>query len=59
MMAIETILFWAVSWTFVLGLTAWAYSTILRGERHFDPDGIGPERPPESGRAETRDRTGR
>ncbi len=55
-MSTGTILFWALSWSFVLGLTAWAFTTILRGKRHFDPDGIGPEQPPEPGRAETRDR---
>jgi hypothetical protein len=59
MMPIETILFWVLSWGFVLGLTSWAYSTILRGKRHFDPDGIGPEHPPEPGRAERRDHSGR
>lgn len=48
------IVFWALSWGFVLGLTGWAYGRILRGRRHFDPDGIGPAVPPEPGRAEHR-----
>lgn len=46
------IVFWALSWAFVLGLTAWSFGRILRGKRHFDPDGIGPAVPPEPGRAE-------
>jgi hypothetical protein len=49
--------FWVLSWGFVLGLTAWAFGKILRGKRHFDPDGIGPEAPPEPGRAEGRGRS--
>lgn len=48
------ILFWMASWGFVLGLTGWAFARILRGRRHFDPDGIGPDAPPEPGRAERR-----
>ena len=47
-----TIAFWVLSWGFVLGLTAWSFGTILRGKRHFDPDGIGPEVPPEPARTE-------
>lgn len=50
------IAFWVLSWGFVLGLTAWSFGTILRGKRHFDPDGIGPEAPPEPGRVERPDR---
>jgi hypothetical protein len=55
-MSTATILFWAASWTFVLGLTGWSYATILRGRRHFDPDGIGPEQPPEPSRVERKGR---
>ena len=44
------ILFMAGSWTFVLGLTFWAFTRILRGRKHFDPDGIGPAARPEPGR---------
>jgi hypothetical protein len=46
------LVFMLVSWTFVLGLTAWAFGTILRGKRHFDPDGIGPASPPVPGAAD-------
>lgn len=45
-------LFMALSWIFVLGLTTWSFGKILRLQRHFDPDGIGPAAPPETGRAE-------
>lgn len=51
-MTLGAILFMALSWTFVLGLTAWSFGKILRHPRHFDPDGIGPEIPPVPGRAE-------
>jgi hypothetical protein len=46
--------FMAVAWTFVLGLTFWAFRKILRTEKHFDPDGIGPASPPVPGAAEDR-----
>ncbi len=46
-MKFEAILFMAASWTFVLGLTFWAFARILRKQKHFDPDGIGPASPPE------------
>lgn len=49
------LVFMAVSWTFVLGLMAWAFTRILRNPQHFDPDGIGPEKPPTRGRAEPPD----
>jgi hypothetical protein len=39
-------IFMAVSWAFVLGLTFWSFAKILRTQRHFDPDGIGPGGPP-------------
>lgn len=45
-------IFMASAWIFVLGLTFWSFARILRGQRHFDPDGIGPAAPPEPGRAE-------
>lgn len=44
------IVFWLMSWAFVLGLTAWSYARILRAQKHFDPDGIGPDAPPEPGK---------
>lgn len=45
-MTTGAILFMAVSWTFVLGLTFWSFSRLLRDQKHFDPDGIGPASPP-------------
>ena len=51
-MSTGAIIFMAVSWVFVLGLTGWSFSLILKGKRHFDPDGIGPARPPEPARTE-------
>jgi hypothetical protein len=51
-MSTGALLFMLVSWTLVLGLTFWSYSRVLRKRRHFDPDGIGPEAPPEPGAAE-------
>lgn len=54
MMSTGAVVFWVLSWAFVLGLTGWAFGMILRGRRHFDPDGIGPGVPPEAGRAERR-----
>ncbi len=41
------LLFMLLSWSFVLGLTGWAFGRILRHRKHFDPDGIGPASPPE------------
>ena len=41
------IAFMALSWTFVLGLTAWAFTRLLTDQKHFDPDGVGPASPPE------------
>ena len=49
-MTTGAILFMLLSWTFVLGLTLWAFGKILRHQKHFDPDGIGPASPPEPGR---------
>lgn len=46
------LIFLVLSWTFVLGLTVWAFARVLRSMRHHDPDGIGPERPPEPGSPE-------
>lgn len=45
-MTTGAILFMVVSWTFVLGLTFWAFGKILRTQKHFDPDGTGPAEPP-------------
>lgn len=49
-MTTGALIFWLLSWTFVLGLMFWAFAKILRHQKHFDPDGIGPEVPPEPGR---------
>lgn len=46
------LIFMVVSWTFVLGLTFWSFARILKGQKHFDPDGIGPGAPPVPGKAE-------
>lgn len=45
-MSTGAVIFLILSWTFVLGLTGWAYSRIMRTQKHFDPDGIGPGSPP-------------
>lgn len=51
----------AFSWVFMLLsmgavtlLAAWCFTRILRGKRHFDPDGTGPDVPPVPGRADRR-----
>lgn len=49
-MTTGALLFLIAAWTFVLGLTFWSFWRILRGKRHFDPDGIGPASPPEVGK---------
>lgn len=51
-MSTGALLFMLVSWTFVLGLTFWSFAKILRVQKHFDPDGIGPASPPEPARTE-------
>jgi hypothetical protein len=50
--SIGAIIFMGVSWTLVLGLCGWAFSTLLRDKQHFDPDGLGPAAPPREGEAE-------
>jgi hypothetical protein len=52
-MSSGALVFMLVSWTFVLGLTFWSFGRIMRSEKHFDPDGIGPAVPPEPARTET------
>lgn len=49
-MTTGALLFMAASWIFVLGLTIWSFAKILRTQKHFDPDGIGPASPPEPAR---------
>ena len=48
-MSTGALIFMVLSWTFVLGLMFWSFMRILRAQKHFDPDGIGPELPPEPG----------
>lgn len=54
-MTTGAIIFMALSWSFVLGLTLWSFVRILRHPRHFDPDGIGPAVPPEPGPVDPRE----
>lgn len=49
-MSTGAIVFMALSWAFVLGLTSWAYWRILTNRKHFDTDGIGPAQPPVAGK---------
>jgi hypothetical protein len=51
-MSTGALLFMLASWSFVLGLTAWSFARILKLQKHFDPDGIGPAQPPAPGAAE-------
>ena len=46
-MTTGALIFMILSWTFVLGLVSWAFHRILTHKKHFDPDGIGPAKPPE------------
>ena len=46
-MTTAAVVFWLLSWTFVLGLTFWSFARVLSHKKHFDPDGIGPAGPPE------------
>lgn len=55
-MTTGALIFMLVSWAFVLGLMSWSFARILRGKRHFDPDGIGPASPPEPAETEKRPR---
>ncbi len=48
------IAFMAASWTFVLGLTFWCFYVLLTDKKHHDPDGIGPQSPPEAGKIGSR-----
>ncbi|CAN5181810.1 hypothetical protein BH20GEM2_BH20GEM2_04110 [soil metagenome] len=51
-MTTGAVIFWVLSWAFVLGLMSYSFGRILRNPRHFDPDGIGPAVPPVPGEAE-------
>lgn len=48
-MTTKALIFLVLSWGFVLGLMYWSFARILRGQKHFDPDGTGPGSPPEPG----------
>jgi hypothetical protein len=45
-MSTGALIFMLLSWAFVLGLMSWSFGKILRTQKHFDPDGIGPGSPP-------------
>ena len=45
-MTTQAVIFWLLSWSFVLGLMGWSYRRILSDKKHHDPDGIGPAVPP-------------
>ncbi|MBW7934221.1 MAG: hypothetical protein H3C62_11595 [Gemmatimonadaceae bacterium] len=51
-MSTSAIIFMAGSWAFVLGLTIFAFSRLLRDKQHFDPDGLGPKEPPKKAETE-------
>jgi hypothetical protein len=51
-MSTGAIIFMALSWGFVLGITFWSFARILRQKAHHDPDSLGPAAPPVPGRAE-------
>ena len=51
-MSTGAIIFMALSWAFVLGLTAWSFAKLLADKQHHDPDGIGPAVPPKHGDAD-------
>lgn len=42
------LLFWLVSWGFVLGLAGFCFFRLLTHRGHHDPDGSGPELPKEN-----------
>ena len=54
-MSVGAAIFLAAAWIFVLGLTFWSFARILRAQKHFDPDVIGPASPPIPGAAEGRE----
>lgn len=47
-----TVAFMLVSMGAVTALTVWCFSRILKGKRHFDPDGTGPAHSPVQGSVE-------
>ena len=47
-----TLAFMLLAMTAVTSLTVWCFMRIMRGRRHFDPDGTGPAEPPVRGKLE-------
>ncbi|MFO7261567.1 MAG: hypothetical protein DIU52_010455 [bacterium] len=45
--------FMLVSMAAVTALAGWCFSQILKGRRHFDPDGTGPAHSPVPGKVES------
>lgn len=53
-MTTGAIIFMALSWIFVLGLTFWSFGMVLKKQAHHDPDSVGPLAPPVAGTEEGR-----
>jgi hypothetical protein len=51
-LTIFALLFMLASMGAVTLLAGWSFARVLRGKRHFDPDGTGPAKPPVPGEAE-------
>lgn len=49
-MTTGAVIFMALSWAVVLGVTFWAFYRLLNLKAHHDPDGIGPKAPPVKGK---------
>lgn len=49
-----SLLFMLTSMGLVTLLAAWSFFRIMRGKRHFDPDGTGPAHSPVTGEVDTR-----
>lgn len=49
-----TLVFMLASMGAVTALMAWCFARILKGKRHFDPDGTGPEHSPVPGSVQSR-----
>lgn len=45
-MTAGAIVFWLLSWGFVLSLTGFCFYRLLTHRKHHDPDGTGPRTPP-------------
>lgn len=51
-LSLFALLFMLASMGAVTLLAGWSFARVLRGKRHFDPDGTGPAKPPVPGEAE-------